>query len=328
MQPTEGDVHVNRPLTNISIAYIQDDTNFIATQVFPVVPVSKQSDAYWVYDNAYWTRDEMEVRAPGTESTGSGYTVDATNTYYCKVWAHHKDVPDQVRANADAPIDLDREATIHCTQKALIRREKLFSTNYFAGGVWTYDYDGVAGVPAANQVRQWNDAASTPIEDVWNGKESILQRTGFEPNVLVLGYPVYKTLVNHPDFVDRVKYGQTTGVAMIDLSEMAQLFKIDKVLVMRSVENTALEGAAKAMAFVGGGKKAMLVYAPPSPGLMTPSAGYIFAWTGYLGAGAEGNRIKRFRMEQLASDRVEIEMSMDAKKIAADLGAFWDTVVA
>jgi len=328
MQPTEGDVHVNRPLTNISIAFIQDAANFIAADIFPTIPVAKQSDAYWVYDSAYWTRDEMEVRAPATESTGSGYTVDASNTYYAKIWAHHKDIPDPVRANSDAPIDLDREATLFVTTKALIRRERLFSSSFFAGGVWTRDYDGVAAAPGVNEVLQWNDAASTPIEDVWDAKAELLERTGFEPNTLILGYQVYKTLVNHPDFIDRVKYGQTPGgVAMIDVSEMAQVFKIDKVLVLRSIYNTALEGHAKSMEFIGG-KKALLVYVPPAPGLMTPSAGYIFAWTGYLGAGAAGNRIKRFRMEPIASDRVEIEMAMDMKKIAADLGAFWDTVVA
>jgi hypothetical protein len=47
-----------------------------------------------------------------------------------------------------------------------------------------------------------------------------------------------------------------------------------------------------------------------------------------LGAGAEGNRIRSFRMEQLGADRVEIDMSFDLKLVSADLGAFWSGVVA
>lgn len=325
--PVAGDLHVNRPLTSISIAYMQKAENFIADRVFPIVPVSKQSDAYWTYDQAYWNRDEMEQRAPGTESVGNGYAVDADQTYYAKIYAFHKDIPDPIRANADAPIDLDKEATEYVTAKALIKRETLWAANYFVGSKWTRDYDGVSAAPGANQVLQWNDAASDPIGNVWDAKQDVLERTGFEPTDLILGYPVYKTLVNHPDFVDRVKYGQTTGVAMIDTSEMAQLFKVKNVHVMRSIKNTATEGAAKSNAFIGG-KKALLVYVPATPGLMTPSAGYTFSWTGYLGAGPGGNRIKRFRMEHLASDRVEIEMAFDQKLIAADLGAFWDTIVA
>ncbi len=327
-QPTEGDVHVNRPLTNISIAFMQSATSFIASQVFPVIPVQKQSDAYWTYDNAFWNNDEMQDRAPATESAGSGYTVDPSQTYYAVIKAIHKDIPDPIRANADAPIDLDREATDWVTTKGLIKKEKIFTTKFFSGGLWTRDYDGVSGSPAANQVKQWNDAASSPVEDVWDAKADMLEATGFEANCLVLGYRVYKELVNHPEFIDRVKYGQTSGVAMIDTSEMAQVFKVDRVLVMRSIENTAKEGATKSHSFIGGGKSALLCHVAPSPGLMTPSAGYTFAWTGYLGAGPEGNRIKRFRMEHLAADRVELEIAFDSKLIAADLGAFWENVVA
>lgn len=327
-QPTEGDVHVNRPLTSISIAFLQNQANFIASRVFPVIPVGKQSDAYWSYDSAYWNSDEMQVRAPATESEGSGYTVDASNTYYARIWAFHRDIPDPIRANADVPLDLDREATEYVTLKSLIKREGLWCSTYFDAAIWTRDYDGVSGTPATGEVKQWNDAASTPIEDVWDAKADILRKTGFEPNKLIIGYDVYKTLINHPDFVDRVKYGQTPGKpAMIDTSEMSQVFKIDEILVMRAIKNSSKEKAVASTDFIGG-KKALLLYAPPAPGLMTPSAGYIFAWTGYLGAGPDGNRIKRFRMEHLACDRVELEMAFDMKKISADLGAFWDTVVA
>src|ERR1043166_7449485 len=104
MQPTPGDVYVNTPLTNISIAMLQSADSFIGTSAFPNIPVSKQSDAYFSYDRGYFNRDEMKERAPGTESEGSGYQVDANQTYYCRVYAFHKDVHDQLRANADAAI--------------------------------------------------------------------------------------------------------------------------------------------------------------------------------------------------------------------------------
>jgi hypothetical protein len=326
-QPTAGDVHVNRPLTNISIAYIQQASNFIASRVFPTVPVQKQSDAYFSYDNAYWNTDEMELRAPAARTSGSGYKVDANNTYFAQLYGYHHDIPDQVRANADDPLNMDREAAQFVTLKALIKREKLWAAAYFAGSIWTRDYDGVASSPGSSEVLQWNDASSTPIEDVWDAKAAILEGTGFEPNKFILGYDVYKSLVNHPDLVDRVKYGQTSGVAMIDTSELAQVFKVQEVLVMRSISNTVNEGAAASHSFIGG-KKAALFYAAPTPSLMMPSAGYTFSWTGYLGAGPDGNRIKRLRMDPEACDRVEIEMAFDMKLISAALGAFWDTVVA
>ena len=328
MTPTPGDVHVNTPLTNISIAFVQNANNFVASRVFPNIPVSKQSDRYYVYDRGDFNRDEMEERAPGAESAGSGYKLDNTPTYYAPVYAFHRDIPDQVRANSDSVLAPDREATTFVSHKALIRREKLFVSSFFKTSVWTTDITGVTGTPSAGQAKQWNDSTSIPIENVRDAKRLVLERTGFEPNKLVLGRPVYDKLVDHPAIIDRIKYGQTVGApARGTLALLAQLFEVDEVLVMNAIENTAKEGQTNVHSFIGG-KNALLTYSTPSPGLMTPTGGYTFSWTGYLGAGADGNRIKSFRMENLSSDRVEIEMAFDMKLIAADLGVFWSGIVA
>ncbi len=47
-QPTASDVHVDAVLTNLSVAYIQEQDAYIATKVFPVIPVDKKSDKYYV----------------------------------------------------------------------------------------------------------------------------------------------------------------------------------------------------------------------------------------------------------------------------------------
>src|ERR1035437_514376 len=135
-QPTVSDVHVNKPLTNISIAYIQDAKDFVADKVFPIVPVMKQSDRYFVYTKAYWFRTEAKVRADATESAGSGFEVDNTPSYYAPVVAVHKDVGDQIRANADTPLDMDRDATLFVTQQLLLKREKDFFNKFFTIDTW------------------------------------------------------------------------------------------------------------------------------------------------------------------------------------------------
>src|SRR5579872_5942530 len=72
---TPSDVHVNVPLTQISVAYRQDNTQYIAARAFPIVPVQKQSDRYYEYDRDYWFRTEADKRRPASESAGSEYTV-------------------------------------------------------------------------------------------------------------------------------------------------------------------------------------------------------------------------------------------------------------
>ena len=44
--PTVGDVHVERPLSNISVAYRNPE--YIFDQIFPTVSVQKKSDVYFV----------------------------------------------------------------------------------------------------------------------------------------------------------------------------------------------------------------------------------------------------------------------------------------
>ncbi|RUQ78157.1 hypothetical protein ELZ22_17340, partial [Brucella abortus] len=240
-QPSRSDVHVNRPLTNISLAFVQDARNFVAGRVFPIVPVAKQSDAYFTYERGDFNRDEMRERAPGTESAGGTYEI-GTDTYYARTRAYHRDIPEQVRANADSPLSLDREATIFVTQKGLINREVNWAARYFTAGdpgdIWTFDVDGVAsGATAAasfdptnasnNDKLHWNDASSTPIEDIRQGKRFVLEETGFEPNKLTLGRPVYDALVDHPDIVGRIDRGQTSGPARATLVTLADLFEVD-----------------------------------------------------------------------------------------------------
>lgn len=321
--PTPRDVHINAPLTNISVAYIQQQSAFIADRVFPIVRVNKQSDLFFRYSKADWHRDEAQERAPATESAGGGWRMD-TDDYFARVYAYHKDVDDQTRANADMPIDMDRDATEFVTQKLLLRREKVWANTYFQSGIWGIDLVGVAAAPAAGQFLQWDQANSTPIEDVTTQAIAIAEQTGFRPNRLVLTPYVYNTLRHHPEVLDRIKYTQR-GVVTTEI--LAALFDVEQVVIPWGIENTQAEGLPEEEQFVFG-KHAMLVYANPRPSILQPSAGYIFAWTGLLGAGAYGNRIRRFRMELLAADRVEGEMAFVPKLVAADCGAFFANAVA
>lgn len=324
-QPTRGDVHVNQPLTNISIAHIQNATHFIADRVFPTVPVSKQSDRYYIYDRGDFNRDEMRERAPGTESAGSGYDLDNTPTYYAPVFAFHKDVDDQVRANSDNPLAPDRDATIYVTQKAMIKRERTFAANAMTAGIWSNEKTGVnSDVNTGTEFLIWNDDNSDPIRDIREARRQVLETTGFEPNKFCLGKTVFDALMDHPDIIDRIKYGQTPGSpAMVNESTLAQLFGLDEVLVSKAIHNTAAKGQTESSAFITG-SNALLVYTPPSAGIMTPSAGYTFSWTGWMGASGMGHRIKRFRMEHLEADRIEIQMAYDQNVVGADLGYFFE----
>jgi hypothetical protein len=151
----------------------------------------------------------------------------------------------------------------------MLRRELQFVTDFFTTGVWADDVTGVAGAPSAGETKQWSDyASSDPIADIEAGKAEILGNTGMEANTLVLGYDVFKSLKNHPDLVDRIKY---TSSQTITTDMLAAMFDIPRVMVAKAVKATNNEGASEAYGFAFG-KGALLTHVAPNPGLLTPSA--------------------------------------------------------
>ena len=314
-QPTSSQVHVDAILTNISVAYMQMAENFIATKVFPVVPVSKQSDKFFTYTKNDWFRDEAQRRADATESAGGGYNL-STDSYQADVYAFHKDIGDQTRANADAPINVDREAAEFVTGRMLLKMETQFVSNFFTTSVWATD---------STPTNLWSDyTSSDPIGDIETGKRTILSTTGYEPNTLVLGYDTFIQLKNHPDLVDRIKY---TSSQVLSESLLASLFGVPRVMVAKSLKATNNEGGSEAYAF-NYGKNALLTYSAPSAGLLQPSGGYVMSWTGVSqGIGATIG-VSRMRMEQFKADRIEAEVAFDMKVIGSDLGYFFNACVA
>lgn len=327
--PKQNDVHVDGWLSNVSVAFQQDQSNFIAGSIFPDVPVGKQSDRYPVIPAGDFNRDEMQKRADATESAGGGFEL-SSDTYMADVWAYHKDWGEQTVANADAEFKLKENISEFLSLKGLIRKEKIFADSYFTNtSVWTTDRAGVSGSPTGSQFRQWDDYVnSDPISDITNAITAQQLLTGFKPNTLVISQEVLDVLELHPDIIDRVKYGAQTDVSIAEISHLKQLFKISDIKVMSAIENTAAKGATAVNAFIGG-KNALLMYVPSSAGILTPSAGYTFSWTGLVGQAGMGSRILGYDIPMTAGGkRLEIEMAFDMKQVSADMGTFFSAAIA
>ncbi len=328
MTATTGNLHINTPLTNIAVGAVQDASAFAAARVFPILPVMKQSDIFRTYNIADFYRDDLKPRAPGTESHGSGYNV-GEDSYICRRFDLHEDIADESRANADSVFNLDANATRILTNKALIRREAAFAESYLTAGKWATELTGVAATPTTNQFINWSDDSSDPIADVETAKLRAILLTGKRLNKMTMTYDVHSALKTNPSVIDRIKYSggisNDTPVVVNDAA-LAQVFGVDEIIVSSAIKNTAAEGEAMAGAFIAT-NKVLLSYAPAVASLFDMSAGYIFSWSGLLGS-ADGMRVKKFRMENLESDRVEIQTAWDMKLVSNGCGALLLDVLA
>lgn len=331
---TPSSVHIDAPLTNLTIAFLQDANGFIADRVFPKVGVSKKTDKYYIYNRADFNRTgQVQPRAPRTQAPRVGMTL-SQDTYSAEVFSLATDFDFETLANEDAALDIRSAGAQMLTHQLLIDREIKWANTYFAGGVWGTDWDGVASSPSTGQVIQWsNYSTSTPIQDVTNIMRTVqLKSGGFKPNVMVVGKEVRDILVNHPTILARLNGGATvTNTALVTDAKLAEIFGVEEFMVMETVKNTAAEGLTESNAFIGG-KLAGFYYRPRSSGLMIPSAGYTFTWDDLENASGHGITIKSYRGDYLAIDGVaevlEANLAYDHKVVSADLGAVIDSVIA
>lgn len=332
-QPTLGDVHVNRPMTNWSVGYQQDLADFVADSIFPAIPTPNKSDMYWIYNRGDFFRDQMQKRTDGTPAAGGGYKL-TTGSFTTEVWSLLKIIGDQTRANSDSPIQPDRDATQWLTQQSLVHRDSDWSSTYFQTGIWGYERAGASPAVPGTSCLYWSSAGSKPINDIFKAQVAIKKATGYWPNVLVLGANVFMSLLVNASIVDRLKYGQTApGPVIVKASDLAAMFQVKKVVVMSAIHTTSPSNLTPnsdtdpdTFDFIGG-DHALLAYAAPSPGILQPSAGYTFNWTGYTGATAAGTRIKKYRWEVNAADHVEIDSAYSFGLVSKYLGAFFKDIV-
>jgi hypothetical protein len=311
-QPTVKDVHVDAAMSKLSLAY--RNRGYVAERVFPQVPVQKQSDRYYIFSKGAWFRDEAGVRAPSSRAPRGGYAV-STDTYFANEWAFAKEVPDELRENADAPLNPDQEAVEFATEKVLLRKERLVAGIVF-NSAWSTSEDA-EGLWAAG-------TGNTFISDVERAIDSVRKTTGRRPNVMVMDAGTLKEVKQEATVLDRIKYTER-GIVTPDL--IAAMFDLEEVLVGEAIYSSA-EEKADASDFTSaniweknaGKGSAFLLWRPAQPGIMVPSAGYSFTW--------KPREVRRWREEAEHQDVIECAESFDPKLTGADLGfLFSDTTL-
>lgn len=321
--------HIDRAMGNISVAYMQGADAFIADKVFPIINVTKQSDVYYVYSKADMFRDEVQERGRGAESAGGDFNVELADPYHCRKYAYHYDITQEERVNYDKPLDCDRDAAEWLSHKMLLKREVDFSKKFFGTGIWGKDIavDGTT-------IKKWSDPTSDPVTQVNNEMLAMAENSGVKPNFAIMSPDVLYALKNHDAILDRIKYTQK-GIVTLDL--IASLFELEKIYVPWAILNKGPQTpkygdddtpTKTSMSFIYKGKM-LLGYRAKRPSLKTPTAGYIFAWTGLEGASAYGSRMVRIKMDQLGlgTERLEMEMAYDQKVICKDMGVFFSGLV-
>jgi len=309
------------------MAYFQDASRYAAKAIFPICPVPLSSAHYYRFDKASLLRDNM-ARKPLFGKVSPAQMGLTDDTYACKV--------DQILVGIDQIYALDyqrsgapgvadpRAAKVRFIAEQInLHQDLLFAEHFFQTGVWGNEWTGGTSYDASNQTFiKFSDNNCNPVELFDTLCTDVEQNTGRRPNRLALGKEAFLALKNNPMVVERVKFGgSTANPATVNERVLAELFGIEKVMVLSAIYNRGSLGGPEDMAFICDPKCALLAYATSAPAIDEPSAGYIFTWD-MLGNG-QYMPVQQYQGENgTHTEFIEGLFAADMKKTADDLAIF------
>jgi hypothetical protein len=302
-----GQLHIERALTNVSVAYKNGD--FVAAKIFPEVPVEKQADKYFVYGMERFQPSD-DARRPGAVANEINWGL-SNDAYYCDGHALKDIIPDEFRKGADEAVDLEVDSTETTTDKILLNRE-VNLVAALAAGMTPVDLNAV----------KWSADANDPVKVIDTYKETVAKAIGKTPNILTMSRPVFRAIRNNALVKARISGAQGLDASHITAQQLASVLEVDELIVAEAVKATSKEGQATTMDYIWG-TYALLSYRPPSPGRRTVSLGYHFVWN----IGIQGALVKKYRSEERSGDTIEVQRYYDQKIVAAGAGVLFSNCV-
>ncbi len=308
--------YLDQPLNIVSLGY--QNAEFAASQIMPFVPVSDRSGRYWVFGYEKF-REYDTSRAPGAEAREIAPWSLSLNPFFCDGHALKDSIPDEHRkaASPGAQIEI---TTVENLMNGIALKYEIKAQALVSGGA----------VPntTLSGTSQWSDFVnSDPTAAIEAQRVVVEQAVSQIPNTLLVSYPVYLKLRQHPKVVDRFKY-TAIPQGFPSTQQLASVFGVDNFIVARAKKNTVQEGQAPpaALSYIWN-KDALLCYVPPAPAQRTVSLGYTFRWL--FGAPDLGGVLtKRYREEKKSADVIEVQTYYDVQIVASAAGFYWINAVA
>lgn len=296
---TQSDITADQLLTEVSIAYYNDNRDGFAHTIFPSVPVDEETGRYFEFSRDELLRTDAQKRRPKSPFARKDLGV-TQRTYTCEQTALEIPLGDEESGTAASPLD-EQAMAVALTEDLVISRELDFWSTYITptSGVWGAYEDG------SNDFVQWNANTGTRIlqnVDAWH--DAVKQGCGFKANTILMSKDVFNAARNDSAVKSAIFGGGTVGApSLITASLMAQIFDVDRVVVADAVYNSAAEGLSYSGGFFGT-ERFWIGYVSPTPSKLSPSAGYSFSWTGLdsIDANSGLGGIERYRDETIRSD--------------------------
>ena len=288
--------HLDQFLTNYSIVYRNQE--FVGGRLFPDFPVTKQNGRYPIFGFERFKAYNTE-RAPGSEANEMPAWRMSNDEYYCDGKAQKQLIADELRAQWDLSVGpevftTETLADIIDKQREIMIYDLIMNSTVIP----KIDLSEPPNV-------QWSDFQnSDPVAAITNIRSTILLACTKEPNTLVVGYPVWLQLIQHPIIIDRFK-NHALPLGYPTDQQLSGLFNVDNFIVAKSLYDTTQQGIAHNLNYIWG-KNVILCYVPPAQGQLMVTLGTTFRWL-YGVPQNGGMLVKRYRVEERSGDMIEYQ---------------------
>ncbi|CAB4170125.1 hypothetical protein UFOVP903_57 [uncultured Caudovirales phage] len=293
--PLKSQLHVNKLLSNVSVQYKNEE--YIWDKVFPILPVTKDTDLYRVYDRNFKIPETS--RAP--KAVAKEFTFEFSTSSYALEQHALKDYVgvDEEEQNDMGSLQVD---TTESLTDAIYRRIELSVAALFTKTSWSLSVSLAAGSAFSD-----NTVTSDPVRIFDTAASTIIAQSAKTPTFGILPRAGFLSVKNHVSVLDRVKYTSSE----VSKNMIQALIGLSELHVPVSVYDTAAEGVAASLApfftnaFVG--------WKPAGGGgLKTPSCGYTFM--------GRTPRVRSWKDEERNATAIEVEVKYSPKVVASLTG--------
>jgi hypothetical protein len=223
---TPGQVHVNRPLSNLAIAYANEE--YIGDLLIPEVKVEKQADSFYEMSRRDFTAypsDNLSVEGEANKISRSL----TTQSYLSVDHGYKESVPLSTIENQDEVLDEFVAATENTAEGLAYQREARQVTLLTTAG----NYSGNTTAVSTG----WS-TGGTPIADVQTARAAIWQGAGPSRVLGFCSLNVYNILAKHSTMLAIFRYGPEAN-GLVTPKMIANVFGLDDLLVGKAWKDTA-----------------------------------------------------------------------------------------
>lgn len=307
-------------LTNFSLSVGQNLAAFQTVKSIPTIPVQLQSGIYRIFEADALRDIKVAPVAPGTQTVAGDFGY-GKGQYHAELRGLHVDLDPVTRSNA-TDISLEKDATNYLTTQMLLEQERRFSETFLTTGVWSRDL--VGGAQGRDGFLQFDDAKSKPIQVLRDAMLSSQLESGYAPNKMWISRRVFNTLLEHPDVIDRINRGQTTGPAIANSTALAAILNLDQVIVLDAITKSA-DGKNTRL----GDNTILLAYSDTTAGPNSVTSMAQFSWVGLNQYLTQGNAVIKMNHPLLdGTIRLENKYADHMVVVSKSLGVLMTNVLA